>query len=180
MSAKEVLENKGVRLLYFAVLLVLVLSAVWHLKTMNEKATKTERMCGENLGLGLDGSVCSTDTSGADARFQSVQSGANMAGSTEPPSYNANVKALTGASERMSSRREYPAFWDYARDDGETMSARQFLCANGTVPDVGFNAETGQYNLRCADGSAPGLRAERMLGGRVALDVQDALLGASL
>lgn len=200
MSANEILENKGVRLLYFAVLLVLLVLVVWHLKTMNDRADKQskEHVTGSSMDKTYAGAY------GYTSRFGQLKS---QPGEGEPSfAYNIDLKDMAGANdnttvarevakevvkqveaeakkERLSSMREYPVFWDYAKDEDSTASASQFVCADGSAPAVGYNVQTGQYNLRCADGSNPGFGnrgVERMDAVRNVQDVQTALLGSML
>jgi hypothetical protein len=192
MSAKDVLENKGVRLLYFAVLLVLLVLVVWHLKNMNDKASakSTERVVGSPLSDTYAGAFGYTNRFGQENTSTTV-------GERITP-FNIDLKDMTGANpntavstadkalalaeakkERLSSMRENPVFLDYAKDEGEAESVSQFVCADGSLPNVGYDVQSGRYNLACRDGSNPGFGNK----GREYMSnygVQDALLGGLL
>jgi hypothetical protein len=182
MSANDILENKGVRLLYFAVLLVLVLLVVWHLKSMNDRASKkTERM--ENLGLGLYGMTESVDNSGANVRFKSEPTSETQ-GKPETPK-NADLQAAYGVSrkDKMTAWRESPAFWDYSLDENNAASASQFLCSDASLPRVEYNAATNQYMMNCADGSVPKVAVrekEHQTNPNTITQIQDAILSSGL
>lgn len=146
-SAKDLLENKGAVLLYFAVLLLLVIMVVWYLKMMSSGSSE------HYYGYGMPDSY-QVLASGPDVRFQEF-SGTNQ-GST--PINLATVKqmypGIVKPKERLTAMREAPVFYDISQTLGAYQYATQFNCADGSSP-MPVKDAYGNMTYACGDGSTP-------------------------
>jgi hypothetical protein len=153
-TAEQVLSNKGVRLLYFAVLLVLVVLAVWHLKLMSD--AKPERMANMGtIGTGLPYTYQSI-ASGPTQKHASLFSMTNQG--TNPVHNDDLLYAANANKERLSSMREAPVFYEISSELGQNQQLAQFNCSNGEMPETGVMTDANGVSYQtmvCRDGSNP-------------------------
>lgn len=173
LSAQSLLENKGLVLVYFAVLILLVFLIVWYLRCQAE--TKTEKY----YGYGMPDTY-QVLASGPNVRFQEL-TGTNQ-GST--PINMATVKQMypnivKPQGERLTAMREAPVFYDISQTLGEYQYATQFDCADGQPP-MPVKDSLGNMTYACADGSNPTKGKLEHAASSPATDVQEALLRAQL
>ena len=147
LSAQGLLENKGLVLLYFAILLVLIFLAVWYLRSCTVKSE-------HYYGYGMPDTY-QVLAAGPDVRFQEL-TGTNQ-GST--PINMATVKQMypgiiKSNGERLTSMRESPVFNEISQTLGEYQYATQFDCSNGDPP-MPVRDSLGNMTYACADGSTP-------------------------
>lgn len=152
-TAEQVLANKGVRLLYFAVLLVLVVLAVWHLKMMSDKQEKMENLGTAGTGMPYTyQSLASGPTVRQASLFSMTNQGSN-------PIHNDDLKYVADAKrERLSSMREAPVFYEISSELGQNQQLAQFNCANGDIPEPGVVTDANGVSYQtmvCKDGSNP-------------------------
>ena len=158
-SAKAIMSSDAVKMLYFAVLIVLVILIVWYLRS------GTQSSGAENYyGYGMPDTY-QVLASGPNVRFQQL-TGTNQ-GST--PIDTPTIKQLypglmTTKREQLTAMRQSPAFFDISNTLGEYQYASQFNCANGDSP-MPVKDSFGNMTYACADGSNP------MSGGSTGLDM---------
>lgn len=121
-EAQKILNDHNVRLLYFAVLIVLVALIAWYTKPKS-----SERYVGKGAGL-TEQSVFS----GPDVRFAGQFTGTNQ-GPNAPLGIDGN-SGNSRSGERLTASREPPVFYDISQTLGAYQYASQFSCPDGNVP----------------------------------------------
>lgn len=155
-TAKSILDNQGLVLLYFAVLILLVFMMVWHLKVLVSK-TSSEHY----YGYGMPDTI--QFAAGApNIRFQEF-TGTNQ-GST--PVNMATIKQMYPGvlpKERLTSMRESPVFYDISSTLDAYQQGTRYSCADG-IPAMPVKDAYGNMTYACGDGSQP------TSGGQTGLD----------
>lgn len=145
-EAQKILDNSNVKVIYFAILIILVALVAWYLKPKNG-----ERMeVGSYYGYGLPYTPQSI-ASGPDLRFQefSMTNQDTVPTPTVPSLIQAGLVPGIKPAERLTARREAPVFYDISRALGSYQDASQYACPDGSSPIPAYDDATKTWFVHC-------------------------------